>query len=82
MADRDKGLPVERVTDQELEARQAELLKDLPEEFRGKLSYMAYERGHSSGNEEILICLQNLVSDLEEPIRKYGERVRKEAGIR
>jgi hypothetical protein len=63
-----------RMTDAEYAAEQAELLKDIPEEFKGTLSYMAYERGHSSGPEECISILRDLVSDLAEPIKKYGER--------
>ena len=64
-----------RMTEQEYTEAQAELLKDFPPEFKGTLSYMAWERGHSAGYEEVLNELRGLVSDLKEPIQKYGERM-------
>jgi hypothetical protein len=40
---------------------------------------MAWERGHSSGYEEVLAILENLVSELEMPIIEFGNRVDREA---
>lgn len=67
------------MTEQEFTQKQAELLKDIPEELKGTLSYMAYERGHSAGYEEVICVLQGLVSDLHEPLQKLVERVSEEA---
>jgi len=33
----------------------------VPEQYVGKVAYCAYERGHSSGEEEILNCAYDLV---------------------
>lgn len=70
---------MERMTEDEYAKAQAFLLKDFPEEFKGVLSHMAWERGHSAGYEECLNVLRGLVEDLEEPIKKYGKRERKDA---
>ena len=63
----------------EFSAKQAELLEKLPEEFHSCLRMMAWERGHSSGYEEVLAILENLVSELEMPIIEFGNRVDREA---
>ena len=55
------------------------LLRDIPEEFKGALSYMAYERGHSAGKEEVLCILQGLVADLKDSIQAFEKRIRAEA---
>ena len=57
--------------------KQDELLQRVPEELRGALSYMAYERGHSAGADEILGILEGLVSDLEKPLQKLVDRLTK-----
>jgi hypothetical protein len=65
-----------RMTDEEYIRKQTKLLKDIPKELHAALSYMAYERGHSAGNEEIVIELHDLVSGLQEPLKNYEARVR------
>lgn len=64
-----------RMTDEQFQVKQAEILEDIPEELRGALSHMAYESGHSSGNEEMIIHLQNYVSALEEPLKNLIKRL-------
>jgi hypothetical protein len=54
------------------------ILSEIPEEFRGAISYQAYEEGHAFGYEEVLIHVRNLVDTIKEPIRKYTERITKE----
>ena len=66
------------MTDVEYAKKEKELLTDIPEEFRSRLSYMAYERGHSAGHEEVVGVLCGLVNDLLEPIQKYGARMHSE----
>ena len=61
-------------TEEELNKEESELLSQLPEEMRSRVSYMAYERGHSSGRQEEISILSGLVSDLQESIEKFGER--------
>jgi hypothetical protein len=48
-------------------------IKMLPEEFRSTVSKMAYDRGHSAGEEEVLLILQDLVSDLLPCFEKWLE---------
>jgi hypothetical protein len=55
-----------------------ELLSRVPKEFRSQLSYMAYERGHSAGEDEVILHLGSLIDDLEEPIREFEKRIRQE----
>ena len=63
------------MTNEEFYIKQTELLSKVPEIFRSTLSYMAYERGHSTGDEEILSYLSGLVSDLAPVIEKYKEQI-------
>ena len=68
-----------KMTDEQFVKEQDEILANVPKEFRGKLSYMAYERGHSSGNEEVIGILKELVSDLKESIENFEKRIREES---
>jgi len=67
-----------RMTKDEFAAKQTELLKDIPKQFHGALSYLAWEDGHSSGYENVLNCLQNLIDELLSPIIAYGKAVAEE----
>ena len=51
------------------------IMRDIPEEFHSALSYMAYERGHSAGEEEIRNILMGLVEDLKPSFEKYEHRI-------
>ena len=51
--------------------KEKEILSVIPKHFHSTLSYMAYERGHSAGEEEVLGCLQGLVGDLRDVINSY-----------
>ena len=53
------------------------ILKDVPTEFRSVLSYMAYERGHSAGEDEVVLHLKELVSNLKPAIDAYTIRLSK-----
>ena len=57
--------------------RAAEILAQLPEEFRSLLSYQAYEQGHSAGQDEIDSILVGLAYDFSEAWRKYTARTGK-----
>lgn len=48
-----------------------ELLSQVPEEFRSALSYMAYESGHSAGEEEVLCHLHSLIDGLKPAIKDF-----------
>ena len=54
--------------------KQAELLEDIDPIFHSTLSYMAYEREHSAGYEEIIGCLMGLVDDLTKPLKLAKEK--------
>jgi len=54
------------------------LLLQVPEEFRGKLSYMAYERGHSAGESEVELILTELIYELKPVIQAFEKRIRSE----
>jgi len=62
-----------RMTSEEFNVKQDELLSELPEEFRSFVSSYAYDHGHSAGYEEVIGIMSGLVSDLKEPIRKFQE---------
>ena len=57
-------------------SKESILLEQVPEEFRAKLSYMAYERGHSSGQEECYYILKALIADLFPAIKEFETRIR------
>jgi len=63
------------MTANEYQIQESELLSKIPPELRSVLSYMAYERGHSAGYEEVLGVLQGLVSDLEKPLIELCKRL-------
>ena len=67
-----------RMTKEEFGKQQEELLKDLPEEFKGFVSYKAWEEGHAEGFENIICILSDLVSDLKDNIVMFEQRIRKE----
>lgn len=63
------------ITEAEFAKRQAEMLKEIPTEFKPVLAYMAWERGHSAGYQEVLNILEDLVATLKKPLEDYRERV-------
>ncbi len=58
----------------------AEVMARLPEDegLRCAISYMAYEKGHSGGLDEVYSQLVGLVGDLEKPLREFEDRCRRE----
>jgi hypothetical protein len=66
-----KPLPPPRMTEEQYLEKQGEILADIPVEFHSVLSYMAYERGHSSGYEECISILNDLVTNLKPAIESY-----------
>lgn len=66
------------MTDQDFQDKQTQALCLLPPEFHATLSYMAYERGHSAGREEVLGILQGLAGDLLPAVRAYTERLKRD----
>jgi hypothetical protein len=63
------------MTQEEFDVKAEELLRDIPDEFRSILNYMAYERGHAYGYDEVLNILDELVYKFKEPIEKYTWRI-------
>lgn len=66
------------ITEKEFADKQAEILQNIPKEFRGRLSYMAWQQGHSAGYEEVILDLKELVDNLEEPIKEFEKRLIKQ----
>lgn len=61
---------------EEFQQRQTELLSQVPEEFRGALSQLAWDSGHAYGYHEVLNHLETLVDGLEKPIADYTRRLK------
>jgi hypothetical protein len=62
-----------RITEEEFEAKQTELLNRIPKKFRGWLSYMAWEKGHAFGYSEVLLHLEDYVGGLAECLARSDE---------
>lgn len=58
---------------------EAEILKDVPSELQGALSYYAYTKYHAYGQEEVHNALCGLVAELLPSLRAFEARVRAEA---
>lgn len=67
--------PPPRMTAEEFERKQTELLAQLPEEFRGGVSFKAWQDGHSAGFEEVILHITELVDMLLQPIKEYTARL-------
>ena len=66
------------VFEKELRKLQDEILQGLPEELRPAVSYMAYERSHAYGYEEVINTLRGLVDELRDPVLAYGSRMERQ----
>jgi len=55
--------------------REEALLERVPLEFRSAISYMAYERSHAYGVDEVYNTMLGLVNDLQPAIHAYGIRI-------
>ena len=64
------------MTDGDFYQKEAELLERLPEELRPAVSWMAYDRGHAYGHEEVLGHVAEMVSELEEPVKRLIDRLK------
>lgn len=64
---------LERMTHEEYNEEKYELLKQLPEAFHDFVANHAYEHGHSSGYEDVIGCLTELVDGLKPCIAKYNK---------
>ena len=63
------------MTPEEYANREAEILKNIPSEFHGPLSYLAYQHGHGSGYHNILIYLEEYAEMIEKPLAEYIKRI-------
>lgn len=54
------------------------ILRNVPKELKGCISWMAYESGHSAGENEVACVMRGLVNDLLPAILAYGIRMKKE----
>jgi len=68
------GCQVDDLTFTEIE-KEDYILMDVPEEFKSRLSYMAYEDGHAYGQEEVESKLSDLVNDLLPCIKAFEKRL-------
>jgi len=59
------------MTEQEFTDKQASMLADVPEAFRGWMSHKAWESGHACGYEEVLNHLSDLTDGFEEALAEY-----------
>lgn len=71
--------PYASMTSEEFNEIQDELLNELPDEFQSYVTQTAWERGHSSGYEEVLGYVRDLVVDLAPVVQKYRTRILAEA---
>jgi len=67
--------PLSAMTEEEYGSECEEVLTDVPIEFHAVLRDMAYDRGHSSGREEVVSILDELVSKLSPAIKEYRKKV-------
>lgn len=66
------------MTPDEYNDLQDEILQGLPEELRPAVSYMAYERSHAYGYEEVINTLRGMVDDLRDAVLAYGSRMERQ----
>lgn len=58
-------LPVDRMTESQFNGEMHETLKNLPQPFRDFVSTEAWDRGHSSGYEEVIAISTGMADKLE-----------------
>lgn len=68
--------PLARMTEVEFTEEQCSLLDGIPYELRDAFTQYAWEHGHSSGYEEVINYLQELVSEFKPAIDKLINRVK------
>lgn len=73
----DISLPLMPMTEEEFRQEQVEILSEVPHEFHEAFISMAWDRGHSSGYEEVISHLKNLVNELSSSINAFARRVSK-----
>lgn len=58
--------------------RMRELLATVPPEFHNWIQTSAWERGHSSGYDEVIMEAECMIDDLAAPLKAYAERIKRE----
>ncbi len=66
-------LPIRRLESHEYEAKLQSILSELPQSFRAFVSNQSWDRGHSSGYEEVLNIAQEIVSELAPAVKEYRQ---------
>ena len=66
------------MTNEEFQVKEAELLNQVPVEFRSALTYMVYVSGHAYGYQEVLYRLGDLIDSLSSAIEDYATRIKSE----
>jgi hypothetical protein len=64
------------MTSKEFEDKEREILKRVPPEFHGAISYYAYQHGHGCGMNDVLIYAEELVDALEGAIEKFAASIK------
>ena len=67
--------PLSLMTPDEFKEEQDKLLKDIPKEFHGAFSGVAWDNGHSAGLEEVILVLSDLISNFKQSIEDYEKRL-------
>lgn len=65
-----------RMTNEEFTLKQNKLLATVPSQFRSAMSHMAWEQAHSSGYEEVLNVLDDLITTLSPAFKQFEEDIR------
>lgn len=73
---RDITPPLRRMTEEEYRTEMDEILATLPEEFRSYVEGESWDSGHAAGNEEVVSYARSMSHALQEPIKKYTERIK------
>lgn len=69
----DVSIPSARMTDEEYRAEMDDILAPLPKAFRSYVESEAYDRGHSSGMEEVVNIARGIAFNLLPFIRLYDK---------
>lgn len=67
--------PLTRMNEQEFAEEQVAILKDIPDELVMPFRQWAWEHGHSSGYEEVICILRNMVDEFQPSIDQLIRRL-------
>ena len=71
-------LPLERMTQADFDADMNLILNSVPPEFQAYVRTTSWDRGHSSGFEEVASIAEDIVDALRPCILEYNKRLRKD----